>query len=103
MLILGETQCILLQSRVRDLTFVAEVLLLPKVQVSLMRGLTRLVNEKCKLYSALSFAQQRGLTSLLMSAATVDPYHLYRKTTPHYKRYIFFHSPLISPVSPHTV
>lgn len=81
---------ILLRSRGRDLTFAAEVSLLPKVYVSLMRGLTRLVNEKCKLYSVQGFAHQRGLTSLLMSAATVDHCHLCRKTTPHYTGYNFF-------------
>lgn len=102
MLILGETKSILLHSRSSHLTFAAEVILLPKVYVSLMRGLTRLVNEKCKLYSVLSFAQQRGLTFLLMSAAMVDPCHLYRRTTPHYKGYNFFHSLLISPIICHT-
>lgn len=69
--------------------------------MSLIRGLTRLVNENCKLYSVLSFAQQRGLTFLLMSAAMVDPCHLYRKTTPHYKGYNFFRSLLISPIITH--
>lgn len=101
MLVLGEMKCILLHSTGRDLTFAAEVILLLKVYVSLIRGLTRLVNEKCKLYSVLSFAQHRGLTSLLMSAAMADPCHLYRKTAPHYKGYNFFYSLLISPISPH--
>lgn len=87
---------ILPHSRGRDLTFAAEVSLLPKVCVSLMRGLTRLANEKCKLYSVQGFAHQRGLTSLLISAAMVDPCHLCRKTTPHYNEYNFFHSLLIS-------
>lgn len=94
MLILGEMKSILLHSRGRDLTFAAVVSLLPKV--SLMRGLTRLVNEKCKLYPLQGFAHQRGLTSLLMSAAVVDTCHLCRETTPHYKEYNFFHSLLIS-------
>lgn len=95
MLILGEMKSILLHSRGRDLTFAAEVGLLTKVYVSLMRGLTRLGNEKCKLYSVQGFAHQRDLTSLLVSAATVDPCHLCRKTTPYYKGYNFFHSLLI--------
>lgn len=94
MLILGEMKSILLHSRGRDLTFAAVVSLLPKV--SLMRSLTRLINEKCKLYPVQGFAHQRGLTSLLMSAAMVDTCHLCRKTTPHYKEYNFFHSLLIS-------
>lgn len=96
MLILGEMKSILLHSRGRDLTFAAEISLLLKVYVSLMRGLTRLKNEKCKLYPVQGFAHQGGLTSLLMSAAIVDPCHLCRKTTPHYKAYNFFQSLLIS-------
>lgn len=47
------------------------------------------------------FCSAESLTSLLMSAATADPSHLERKTTPHYKGYNFFHSLLITPMSLH--